>query len=144
MNYLPPFFKLFVAAQDQNIKAIRAICCTTHTRSARSDTSAARRADALSGCSDRRPTHTGRRWTGLPLLISSPSSLPPPGSPLPALQAFVLLWNEVRWSIALKISQKGLKWISVAPVCLLNFLTFLSRRKTNGCPLWNSLKQCDC
>lgn len=93
---------------------------------------------ALSGCNNQQPTQTGPRWTGLPFLIS----FPPPTTKQSGFR-LCALWNEVQWSIVLKISQKVSNLSSVAPVCLLNFLTLLSARKTNGCPLWNSLKQFD-
>lgn len=93
-----------VAAQDQNTEVITAICCTAHTRSDYHDTSAACGAGAQSGCNNQQPTQTGPRWTGLPFLIS----FPPPASEQSSFptSGFVLLWNEVRWSIALQISQK--------------------------------------
>lgn len=81
------------------------------------------------------PAHTDRarpRWTGLVF----PISFPPPTTEQASLWALGLCasWNEVRWSIALKISPKVLKWSSVAPVYRLEFFNFPPRRKTNGWP----------
>lgn len=71
-----------------------------------------------------------------------PSLLLPLNSPLPLLQALCF----VKWSAMINCAEnfsEGLKWSSVAPACLLNFLTCALCTKTNDCPLWNCLKQFD-
>lgn len=63
----------FVPARDQNVEVISA-CCTAHTRSDYSDTSAARGADAQSGRNNQQPTQTGAqmdRFTVSDFLLSS-------------------------------------------------------------------------
>lgn len=131
----------FVAARGHNTEAIRAICCTAHAGSGYSDTSAARSVDALSGCNNQQPTQTAPRWTGLLFLISSPppaaeqSSLCASGSVLCEMKC----GDQLRWKFL-----RRFKMEFCGPGLPPEFFNFPPRRKTNGCPLWNSLKQFDC
>lgn len=131
------FFCFSLAAQDQNTEAIRAICCTAHARSDYRDASAARSADAQSGCKKQRPAQTGPRWTGLPFLIS----FPPPASEQSSFPAwgFVLLCFVLSAMInCAKDFLRRLKMELCGPSLPPEFLNFALLGKMNRSPLYGT------